>query len=315
VMSDGIQLPNIEDFIPYTVPWWRHTLAWIARYPNVMLHRVNALVDLFEWNCGGNVMTYVKLALPAAGELLMTMFQIEYDDVLRGFLKGSGLRSRSKMFGTPWKSKFSLEVPEIGEWIGERLPAAGFIRGTRLGNGLKWLFRADAVIQRTLWYFVVTDMVSQFVFTWSSNIIRAQECAGGGVYVRGGEYGIPGESAVHRVPLQGPETEVVQASSEDGAIRLAGNTIIAERQCSLVASMYGRGFFPLDSSFSFRTYWVNASGVAFGHSPWGNTGHQDTNDATNAIQFVPPGQYELRYQVEAGTALTGMMGIHVVSAK
>lgn len=310
-----LELPDPIDFIPYTIPWWQSTISWILRYPEVMLHRVNSIVDLFEWNCGGNVLTYVRLALPAAGELVMSMLSIEWDDVLRGFLKGAGIRSRSKMFGGIGKSKFSLEIPEIGEEIGQRLPLAGKLRGTRLGKGLKWIFKADAVIQRTLWYFVITDMVSEFLFDWSSNIIRAEECRGGGVYVRGGEYGIPGEPHTQTVPLQGPDTEVIATSSDDGAIRLAGNTIIAERQCALVSSVYGKGWFPRDTWMRYRTYWVNASGVPFGYGPVGDTRHDDTNDSTQALSFIPPGQYELRFEVLESNTLTGMLGINVVAAK
>lgn len=311
----GIQLPDPADFIPYTIPWWRHTLKWIATYPQVMHHRVNAIIDLFEWGCGGNVMTYIKLALPAAGELIMALLNIEYDDILRGFLKGAGLRSRSKMFGRIGKSKFSLEIPEIGEEIGKRLPAAGFIRGTKLGNGLKWIFKADAIIQRTLWYFVIIDLTTDFLATWSSGILRAQECAGGGVYVRGGLYGIPGEPGTHRVPLQGYETEVVSGLSEDGDIRLAGNTIVARRSCSLFSSMYAKGFLPHDCGISFRTYWVNAYGYAFGYSPWGRSNDRDLNDASNVVPGVPPGQYELRFQTQNSLCYTAQMGINVISAK
>lgn len=310
-----IDVPELTDFIPYTIPWWKSTIAWIQRYPEVMLHRVNSVVDLFEWNCGGNVLTYVRLALPAAGELVMQLLQVEWDDVLRGFLKGSGLRSRSKMFGNPLASKFALEIPEVGEEIGKRIPLAGRLRGTRLGGGLKWLFRADAIIQRTLWYFVVTDMVSEFLFAWSSNVIRAQECAGGGVYVRGGSYGMPGAPHSQTVPLQGPETEVVQGQSDDGSIWLAGNDIIATRPVALVSSVKVEGWFPLDSYVRYRTYWVNASGVAFGHSVVGDSRHTDTNDATQSLHGIPAGQYGLRVEIVDSSAYTAMLVINVVAAK
>lgn len=314
-MSPDIELPDITDFIPYTIPWWRHTLGWIASYPQSMIIRLNSVIDMFEWGCEGNIMVYVKLALPALGNLVMQMFQIEYDDILRGFLKGAGLRSRAKLFGKPGKSKFSLEIPEIGEEIGKRLPGAGRIAGSRLGKGLKWIFKADAVIQRTLWYFVITDMVTDFLYTWSSGVVRAEECAGGGVYIRDGEYGIPGEEGINRVPLQGAFSEVVDEASDDGAIRLSGNWIIAERPVSLFSSMYGKGFFPLDCGFGFRTYWVNASGIPFGFSPWANTGREETNDASNVVYAVPPGQYELRFEVKGSACNTAMMGIRVISAK
>jgi len=296
-MSTEIDWPEWQEFIPYGASWWDWLIDTAKKWPVTNYRRWNDILNLAMFRCEGKGIAYVRTAVEPAGSLVMAFLSVEPDDLLRGWLKGSGYRSRIKMFGSPRKSKRHYEVPEIGEEIGRRLPMAGKGRGTRLGKGLKWLFQLDGIIQQGLLYFVLYDELTEFLSNWSIGILRLPECNESGVLTRGGEYAGYGGDYIGQVPFDGGFSEVVRQCTEDENVCIAASHIVADRPVRLTNSLKLRPLFPPETNFFYRTWWENDTG----EKVWGSF-PQDTrwgvdSDSTTATGLLPPGSYKLMYQI------------------
>lgn len=282
-------------------------LRLIERYPRINYQRWNGIANLFTFTCKGHFFALVRTFLPPAGELAASFLVVDPDDLLRGWLKGSGYRSRLKMFGRSGRSRRAYEIPEIGEEIGERLPLAGKLAGTRLGKGLRWLFMLDDFVQGVLRWFVLYDQITKFLQGWSSGLLQVEECRLGGVYTRGGDYGAPGGERIQQIPLAGAFTEVISAGAEDGSVYLAGNEIRADVPVQFGASISMDGVFPLGCHFVYRYFWMNERDeVVFRSLPVSSDWGVD-NYTTSVSWFVPPGRYRLFYELWSSGCYTAML--------
>lgn len=287
----------------------------VERFPRLMYQRWNSIANLVMFTCGSHWLIYVRTMLPPAGDLMLSFLVIDPDDLLRGWLKGYGYRSRVKMFGVAGKTKRWYEIPEIGEEIGQRLPLAGKIAGTRVGQGLRFVFMLDDVVQGALQWFVLIDQISKFLFGWSSGLLSAEECRSGGVYTRGGHYGAPGGDSMQQVPIAGGFTEVVSAGSMDGRVYLAGSDIVAETSVQLTASLSMSGVFPLGCFFFYRFSWLDESDRRVWTSYPSDTRWGHDNFITSVSPHLPPGRYRLVYEIVGSGCYTAMLNLGFVLAK
>jgi len=142
----------------------REALQW--------LRRLNVVRDYFEYQCELDWWLYVELMFPPLFELVLGLLEFGFDDVLRGFIRPVGLRYRPKAgFLDRFLKPFEV-FPEPGDWIGRHLPGARLVRGSRLMNGLGWLFKLDAWIQHKLFAWLVLDLLGDFFYNWAALLLR-----------------------------------------------------------------------------------------------------------------------------------------------
>lgn len=179
--GDGWEtLQGIVRQLPYGPGLWESVRAW----PNETVSQLNTIVQFVSFDCDGDWLVYVETLLPAMGELFIALLDFGWDDVARGFLRPSGIRARWKFrkgnkkgkAQRRKKSKFKFEIPEIGELIGKNLPLAGLVKGRKVGNAQRWFWRIDGWAQRVLWYWLVVDISKDFVYNWSTGILRHERC-------------------------------------------------------------------------------------------------------------------------------------------
>jgi hypothetical protein len=182
---------NWIDHIPYGPATWRALRAW----PDSMWQRWNTIIRFFEFDCGGDWWLYLELAGPPLGELLLAIIGFDWDDVARGFLRPEGLRNRFRFRRGNPKKKSRLEIPELGELIGEHLPGAELIKARPLTTAERWLWIVDGFFQRMFYYWLIIDATTDFLYHWGTSIMRSKECATKGEdggYIK---YGLVGGSA------------------------------------------------------------------------------------------------------------------------
>ena len=160
--------------LPYGPGLWHAIKEW----PDREIQRLNTIVQFLEFKCQGDWVVYVETALPALGEVALVLLDFGWDDVVRGFLRPYGLRNRLKFrSGTKRKRRKSrFEIPELGELIGKSLPGAKIIKGRNIGRFQRWLWTIDAVAQRVLWYWMLIDLTSEFLYDWATGIMTSADC-------------------------------------------------------------------------------------------------------------------------------------------
>jgi len=158
------------------------------------IDKVNYVVTYWQDPCHAPLLVYLELALPPAGDALLTWFSFGLDDVLRGFLRpskalGGGAFKRrgkekirkSKFFKATGRIGRVLKaVPGIGDdlgnWIGKNLPGAQEIKGRVIQDGERFLWLIDDVAQRALLALLIADVLLDFAYEWATLLNESEFC-------------------------------------------------------------------------------------------------------------------------------------------
>lgn len=164
------------------------------------LDKWNAIIRYIEDPCvGAPWLLYVELALPPLGNAIVTWFGFGLDDVIRGYFRPKGLRTGrhgrgGKRGGKPRTKigKAISRIPglgdDVGNTIGKALPGATEARGRHVSQGVKQLWIVDNFLQRGLFYWLVADMITDFLYEWTSLLQESEFCKrtySAGVYATG----------------------------------------------------------------------------------------------------------------------------------
>ncbi len=301
----------LSEVIPYTIPYWQGVLSRLREEPYRWYKRLNTIVDFFEFSCGGNLVLYVQTLLPALGNMFLTLLDFDYDDVLRGMLRPYGPYARKSLVFSPRKAKWQWEVPELGEEIGKRIPGAKFIKASKVAQATRFLWIVDGIIQRAFYYWLLLDVVGEFLYNWASGILRSEACLQDGFYVRGGYYGDSGGDGEHSVPLGGFQSKVVNPPPPDGSIQIGGGWIGFSRPGAILMAYTLHPFFPLQCRAEFRLFIRDDAGRILDVSPWERSG------STNLfVARIPrPGIYYPRAWVRNSSCYVIAWGLEALVAK
>lgn len=138
--------------------------------------KVNYVIDSWTNACEAPWYIYIETMLPAALEAFITLMTFGWDDVIRGYWRPRGLRSRRHGRKGRKGRRFPRLFPEIGEEIGKRLPGAEKVKGRKWKAGGVTLWRIDGVAQRILFWWLVVDVTVDFAFNWTSLLYQTEWC-------------------------------------------------------------------------------------------------------------------------------------------
>lgn len=159
----------------------------MAQIPAI-IDRVNYVKTITEDPCNGPPwIISLDLALPPAGDAVITMMLFGWDDVARGFLRprglhrGRGARRGPRVTGRLRRLGRALgRLPGIGDdpgdFIGKRLPFAKLVKGRKFGLGEKLLWLVDNRFQQVLFWWLVIDVVEGFWYDWTSLMMASEFC-------------------------------------------------------------------------------------------------------------------------------------------
>jgi hypothetical protein len=145
--------------------------SWVRRRTN----KWNRVVDFAANPCDAPLAVYFQSFRPAAGKALITLLTFGLDDVARGYFRPKGVYPRGCL-GRRKRGRTSVYLPELGEEIGKRLPAADAVKSRSFGTIEKNLWLLDGVSQRVLFWIMVADIVTDFTYDWASGIYKAGYC-------------------------------------------------------------------------------------------------------------------------------------------
>lgn len=179
--------------------------------PPGWLDKVNYVIDSFVDPCQAPFLLKVRLALPAAGEMIMQLLEFDQLDVVRAMFRPKPVpggrtyrHSRRGRKGGP--SGPGLLSP--GENIGHRLRGSTFLPTASDSRKLDFLWQIDNIGQRAFFWWMVADVGVDGFYRWATLIEQSPVCAdlpGGTQRYRTQEQGLLGLLDWH-TPLMGPAT-------------------------------------------------------------------------------------------------------------
>lgn len=148
--------------------------------PPTYIDKVNAVVKFWQNPCDAKLIVYAETALVPAGGLLLLFLSAGMDDVIRGYARPKGISKRWKRRrGKKGKLRF-FGIPDLGNWVGTQLAGAEIAKGRHISQGVKNLWIVDGVLQRGLWYWLIIDGLSDFLYEWSTALNKTEFCQDAG---------------------------------------------------------------------------------------------------------------------------------------
>lgn len=150
----------------------------MPNYLQTKIDRVQSVVKFFEDPCQAPWSVYFELALPALGEVVIELLSFGLDDVIRGYFRPKGLYRRGRTGILARRFGKYARIPELGEMIGAHIPGADTIKGRKISSGLRHLWLIDGALQRLLFWWMIVDLLTDFLYNWTSAINKTEFCQG-----------------------------------------------------------------------------------------------------------------------------------------
>lgn len=139
--------------------------------PPRWIDRINFAWKYLFNTCELPFMLYFELGREPAGRAALSLLSFGMDDLIRSYFRPAGLRT--KRHGRKGrKNKKRPGIPETSDLIAERLPGHQEVKGRKVSDGVRLLWKVDAIIQRGLYYFMLADVIGDFAYDWTTAIIR-----------------------------------------------------------------------------------------------------------------------------------------------
>lgn len=170
----------------------------MAKKTPSFIDKVNFILDSFVEPCTGDPIVWARLALPAAGEVLMTLVEFDQYDVLRAMFKPKpvpGGRSYRHSRRGRKGGKAGSSLLSIGENIGASLRGSTILPTASDSRKLDFLWKLDGYGQRALFYWMIADVTVEGLYTWASLVERSPACSeerGGALRYHTDEQGLLG---------------------------------------------------------------------------------------------------------------------------
>lgn len=145
-------------------------------YLSRKLKNVQSVVKFFEDPCQAPWTVYFELALPAAGKVVIELLSFGLGDVIRGYFRPRGLYRRTRGGRLQRKLGKYLGIPEFGEMIGSHLPYAETVKQRVVSKGVRYMWLVDGVLQRLLFWWMIVDLLTDFLYEWTSSIAKTEYC-------------------------------------------------------------------------------------------------------------------------------------------
>lgn len=154
--------------------------------PPGIIDRVNYLIDMWERPCGESWWVYARTALPAALDLVVFLLCFDLGDVIRWFFRPGYAISRemgaSGRFARLGGHHGGLSrggrkhTPSLLRRATDKLPGMKRLRMRQVTKGVMHLWVIDGILQRILWYWLLVEGISGFLYNWTSILYRTEAC-------------------------------------------------------------------------------------------------------------------------------------------
>lgn len=132
--------------------------------PRGLFPRINFIITMWNNPCDVPWVLYVETLWPALLEALITLVDFSIADVARNIFRPAGLMmGRGGRHGRGKRQKLTRRVQR-------KFGPLRAIQDRKISGGLKFLWIVDTKLQQVLWYFLLADVATEFLYRWTSGI-------------------------------------------------------------------------------------------------------------------------------------------------
>lgn len=181
-------MPTIIDDLLEIIAWGRSLFEDAEdAVTGSITESVNAILDVKEFDCGGNWVVYVQTAGIALGHALYLLLTPSPGEILENYLepkpgRRSGRRGRRKgrnrrpVSPGGFRLFFDPPIPDIDEQIASFLPGREHFKGRRIGATEFVFWTSINVADRVLWHWLLIEATRTFATKWQSGLMESGEC-------------------------------------------------------------------------------------------------------------------------------------------
>jgi len=147
----------------------------------------NAIVDIWEIDCEGEWIVWVKTGLEALGAGLYLLLVPSMEEIIENYLEPKAgrrggrrgqRRERERRLNRAGQRRvfFRGGFPDIDHAIANRIPGRNFIAGRRIGPGEYLFWSGINNADRVLWYWLLIEATEVFTTTWQSGLLESGHC-------------------------------------------------------------------------------------------------------------------------------------------
>jgi len=146
----------------------------------------------FVWSqlmdpCDAPITVYVANTIRPAGVFLLSWFALDIKQIIISAVRPTKAfsRKRSQPHGSRGKKgrrgPYKIPGTQIFDWdpnneIGKKLPGADDLRGREISKGIAFLWVIEGAIERLLFWWMVIDLTTNFLFDWLSGVNESEYC-------------------------------------------------------------------------------------------------------------------------------------------
>lgn len=150
--------------------------------------QLNTVGRLIESTCNDKWSVLLETAVPAAGSSLWMILTPSPEEIVENYLQPIPTRSTPK--GRPrdtgrvrrgrtgrrrwWRPP---RFPDLDQMIAQHIPGRDMFAGRKATNAERFFWFGVDVLDRISWYWLLIAAAENFVYEWSSGIIRSDYCS------------------------------------------------------------------------------------------------------------------------------------------
>ena len=174
---------------PAVLQWaWEKLSSIVNNTTGSIQNTINTIEEIWEMDCEGDWVLYVKTALVGVGSGLYLLLTPSLDEVLENYLEpkpgrrkgdGAGNRGRDRLPVHPGQRRvfFRGGFPDIDQAIASMLPGRNVFAGRQVGPG-EWLFWTSInTADRIAWYWLLAEATETFATKWISGLAESGRCS------------------------------------------------------------------------------------------------------------------------------------------
>jgi hypothetical protein len=147
----------------------------------------NAVIDMWEIDCEGAWVLWVKTGVIAAGHALWLIVVPSMGEILENYLEPKAgrrggrrgqpdERRRRPVAGAGSRVFFRGGIPDLDQAIADMIPGRDLVAGRRVGPGEHIFWTGLNVVDQVLWYYLLVEATETFTTKWHSGMMQSGKC-------------------------------------------------------------------------------------------------------------------------------------------
>lgn len=138
--------------------------------------------------CDAPISVWIEKMWVPLGKLVLEWYAFDVQNMIIAFVRPGraifgrrgrrhwGGRGHKSKRGRFWRAIYGVLEFDISEFVGKHFPGAKVVRARNVSPGVVQLWLIEGVIERFLFYWMVIDLTTDFVYRWQSAVAQTAWC-------------------------------------------------------------------------------------------------------------------------------------------